>query len=175
MTAVEGPGTRRRRGPARWAAIVLVALLIACPIAIVASAALDRPATTVSAETEIAADTAAIWATLIDFGAYESWNPFVVSASRTSDAEGKLTAHLLIGDQEHTKEAAITIFHPERKLRWRSRVLLPGLRDEELEVILRPVTDGRVLARLKYRSRVCSRPLRTTTAAGKGSRRWRRR
>ena len=67
--------------------------------------------------------------------------------------------NVLVGDEQHTKESTITIFHPERKLRWQSRLLLPGLRDEEVEVILDPIADGRVRARLQYRTEGLLAPL----------------
>jgi hypothetical protein len=160
MTTGAEPGTRQRRFRlARWAAVGLLALAIACLIAIVASAATDRPVTMVGAQTEIAADKATVWATLIDFGAYETWNPFVVKATGATEAGGKITMNVLVGDELHTKESTITIFHPERKLRWQSRVLLPGLRDEEVEVILDPIADGRVRARLQYRTEGLLAPL----------------
>jgi hypothetical protein len=160
VTAVAVPPEARRRPRlARWALILLVALAVAIPLAIVASAATDRPVMTVGARTEIAADKATVWATLIDFGAYADWNPFVVSASRARDVEGKITMTVLVGDERHTKESTITIFHPERKLRWGSRLLLPGVRDEELEVIIDPISEDRVLARLQYRTEGLLTPL----------------
>jgi hypothetical protein len=160
LTTVAAPATRPRRFRlARWAAIGLLALAIACSIAIVASAATDRPVMMVGAQTEIAADKATVWATLIDFGAYETWNPFIVKATRATDVEGKITMHVLVGDEEQTKESTITIFHPERKLRWQSRLLLPGLLDEEVEVILDPIAEGRVRARLQYRTEGLLAPL----------------
>jgi hypothetical protein len=157
MTATDEPARRRRA--ARWAGIGLVVLAFAVPIGIAASAALDAPSTTVTAETEISADKAVVWATLVDFGAYDTWNPFVVEASRSAGVEGLLTTELRVGEDERTLESSITVYNPERKIRWRSRLVVPGLRDEELEVILEPIDRNRLRARLAYRAEGLLAPL----------------
>jgi hypothetical protein len=115
-------------------------------VALGASAVLDRPARVVSLSATVDARKPEVWAALTDFAAYDEWNPFLREAS--GEAREGSTLHLeavLPGHDPESLDAEVLIAHPDRKLRWQDRLVLPGVRDWEYEFILEPLENGRVL------------------------------
>jgi hypothetical protein len=49
------------------------------------------------------------------------------------------------GHGRQSLDATVLVAHPDRKLRWQDRLVLPGLRDWEYEFVLEPLGDGRTL------------------------------
>ena len=145
------PGTVSRPARVGMTAAVLAVLLVVA--ALVASAALDRPAEVSAAEVTIGAPVAVVWAVLTDLEAYPEWNP-VVTRARGTLAEGETLEleYVRADGGRETIEVEVTILREERKLRWRRRLLLPGLRDQELEVVLEPMGGEQtaVSARSRY-------------------------
>jgi len=124
---------------------VLAGVLALLALAVLASAALDRPSKTIESEVTVEASPETIWRILTDFESYERWNPLVIKA----DGDARLGAELDIAleppdsdRQELSPE--ITVLRPNRKLAWMSRELMPGVADREYEVILEPLGDERV-------------------------------
>jgi len=80
----------------------------------------------------------------MDFGSYSDWNPYMpsvrgrVAVGRTLDIRLEPP-----GDDARKIEATVFVFKPPRKLRWQSRLLAPGLRDLEYEVIVAPLGPNR--------------------------------
>jgi hypothetical protein len=131
----------RRRPALRIGGLVLTGLIALVIVAIVVSAATGRPSKAANADTIVDAPKQAVWATLVDLGAYDEWNPVITSA-RGVVAEG---AGLDLrfergGEPAQGVEVELVIVRDERKLRWMYRLLVPGLRDVELEILLEP--DG---------------------------------
>jgi hypothetical protein len=119
-----------------------LALLV---LAVLASAALDRPSKTIESEVTIDASRETVWRILTDFDAYSRWNPLMTAA----EGDARLGEHIQVDLQPPGSDAQklspeIMVLRPERKLRWMSRQLLPGLGDREYEVILEPLGGGRV-------------------------------
>lgn len=84
--------------------------------------------------TEIGIDAAAarVWAVLLDFARYPEWNPFVRSISGEAVVGARLRVRI------EPKGGKAMAFRPtvlrattNEELRWRGRVLLPGLFDGE--------------------------------------------
>ena len=81
---------------------------------------------------EIAAPPARVWRVLSDFPGYPRWNPFVRSIS----GEPEVGASLIVtleppGGRPMRFRPVIVAFEPERELRWKGKLLIPGLFDGE--------------------------------------------
>ncbi len=126
--------------------------LFALGLAIMASAALDRPSKTIQSEVTIDAPVETIWRILTDFENYERWNPLQTSVRGDARLGAKVDLALSPPHGE-TEEYSpeITILRPNRKLAWMSRQVVPGISDREYEVILTPV--GENLVRVDFHKR----------------------
>jgi hypothetical protein len=122
-------------------------------VAVGASAALDAPSRTATTETIVDAPREVVWNVLMDFEAYGEWNPLMPSVEGTAEVGETLDIHLTPpGGPDRDLEAKVYVFKPPRKLRWQSRLLVPGLRDLEYEVIVAPLGPNRaeVTQRARY-------------------------
>jgi hypothetical protein len=147
-------------------AVALVALLVfLAGCAVLASAVLDRPASTVRQEMVVAAPRMRIWRLLTNFEQYERWNPYVVQARGDARIGNQLTFGTEKGDE---LEPEVMDVKSQRKLRWRTRRLAPGILDEEQTFRIIPVGDGRF--RLVYEGRIegVLAPFSDTTAREQG-------
>jgi hypothetical protein len=124
-------------------AVVLVMLLLA--LAVLASAALDRPSKTIQSEVTIGASKETVWGILTDFESYASWNPLMTEAEGEAQLGAEIELHLQPpGGEGQNLSPEITILRPDRKLAWMSRDVVPGVSDREYEVIIDELGDGRV-------------------------------
>lgn len=81
---------------------------------------------------EIAAPAERIWRILTDFPGYARWNPFVRSIS----GEAEIGASLIVsleppGGRPMRFRPVIVALEPEQELRWKGKLLIPGLFDGE--------------------------------------------
>lgn len=132
---------------------VVVAVAVIAVVAVGASAAFDAPSRTAATDTVIDAPRELVWRLLMDFDSYPEWNPFMQSVAGRA-AVGR-TLHIRLtppGADEQDVEGKIFVFRPPRKLRWQSRLLAPGVRDLEYEVIVAPLGPNRaeVIQRARY-------------------------
>lgn len=127
-------------------ALALLAALLALPaLALVASAALDRPSETIESEVTVDASVETVWSIVTGFEDYEQWNPFITKADGEARAGAEVDLELDPPDDgARDVKAEIVMFKPHHKLRMRSRLLAPGVLDREYEMILEPLEDGRV-------------------------------
>ena len=73
-----------------------------------------------------------VWTILTDFPAYPSWNPFIVSAYGKPAAGAWLEVHIQPpGKRALMFRPTVLVAEPDRELRWRGRLLMPGLFDGE--------------------------------------------
>ena len=81
---------------------------------------------------EIGATPEKIWEVLTDFPSFPDWNPFVryIEGSLRKGEKLRVTIHPP-GGSEMTFEPTVLKADPGRELRWRGRVLMPGLFDGE--------------------------------------------
>lgn len=72
-----------------------------------------------------------VWAILTDLDAYESWNPFIISAKRMSpilEQGARLEVHIKPPGKSASKFTPILeIFSPNKELKWRGSLPIPGL------------------------------------------------
>ena len=94
-------------------------------------------------EIEIRATPERTWAVLADFAAHPQWNPFV----RTIEGELKTGAKLTVsvkpeGGSGMTFRPTVLAVVPNRELRWRGRLLVPGLFDGEHYFLIQRLAAG---------------------------------
>lgn len=132
--------------------IALLVALIAL-VAVGASAALDAPSRTSTTETIIDAPREEVWGLLMDFESYPEWNPYMKTVQGRPGVGRRLDIRLQPdGGDARDIEAKVFVFKPKRKLRWQNRLLAPGVRDLEYEVIVAPLGPSR--AQVTQRARL---------------------
>lgn len=137
--------TRRVPRTVKVVVACLAGALFALAVAILASAALDRPSKTIQSEVTIDAPLETIWGILTDFESYERWNPLQTSVRGQPRLGAEI--ELAVAPPQSDTEAyspEITILRPNRKLAWMSRQVVPGISDREYEVILTPLGENLV-------------------------------
>jgi hypothetical protein len=132
--------------------VVLASVLGVLALVVVASLALDRPATTVDEEMVIHAPRRVVWRLLTDFDAYETWNPYVTAASGAARKDERIHLRLEARGQEPLEvDCDVQDVTERRKVRWRCRTYVPGLLDREHGFWVLPLRPGSV--RLVYHGR----------------------
>jgi hypothetical protein len=92
---------------------------------------------------DIAAPAARVWAVLMDFAAYPQWNPFIRRLAGTPAPGERLAVTLQPeGGQPMSFAPVVLACEPPRDLRWRGRVLLPGVFDGEHVFRIEPAGGG---------------------------------
>jgi hypothetical protein len=99
---------------------------------------------TISTAVEIDAPAARVWGVLVDLPAYREWNPFIVEASgRVAVGERLALRMALPGRTPMSVTPHLLVVAPERELRWKGRLGVPGLFDGEHAFVLSTLADGR--------------------------------
>ncbi len=87
---------------------------------------------TVTTAIDIAASPARVWQILTDFGANAEWNPFITAISGPLEVGRHLSIHVQPpGGKGMGFKPRVLAVEPERELRWKGRLLVPGLFDGE--------------------------------------------
>jgi hypothetical protein len=127
----------------RRLALIVVAILVVAAGIVLVSAATDRPSRTVTATAETTAPADVVWEILTDFERYSEWNPFVTSASGEAREGAEVALRIEPPGQDPSERTAeIVILRPAHKLRWQSRLLAPGIRDREVELVIAVTGPG---------------------------------
>lgn len=81
---------------------------------------------------EIAAPVERVWSLLIDFASHSRWNPFIRSIEGTLKVGGSLNVFVQPpGSNGMRFRPTVLAVEPNRELRWKGKLLLPGLFDGE--------------------------------------------
>lgn len=97
----------------------------------------------IATEIEIAAPADRVWAVLTDFSGYPRWNPFIRSVAGTLQEGATLTVHIQPpGAKAMRFRPRVLAVQPCRELRWKGRLLVPGLFDGEHQFWLQPTGAG---------------------------------
>ena len=92
----------------------------------------------------IAAPPSRVWAVLADTAAYPQWSPHMRLAGTL--VPGRVIEHVEIDGRDRTVfRPRLLAVRPDRELRWRGRLGVPGLLDAEHDFLLRPVGGGSVV------------------------------
>jgi hypothetical protein len=94
---------------------------------------------------EIQASPRRVWTILTDFAAYPGWNPFIPRISGQPAAGARLAVQIRPpGSRGMTFRPTVLAAEPDRELRWRGRLLLPGILDGEHAFLIEPAGDTTV-------------------------------
>lgn len=133
----------QRRG-LRAVVLAVGVLVVAAGVAIAVSALTDWPSKSAYSEIVVTAPRERVWDVITDLGAYPEWNPVVTQATgKLAEGESLEVELSESGGDSNAAELEVVIFRPMRKLRWQERLLVPGLRDREYEIIVAPAGEGR--------------------------------
>src|SRR2546430_10415714 len=95
-------------------------------------------------EIDIEAPPAAVWAVLTDMHSYSEWNPFMPHLAGELREGAKLEVRIEPpGGRAMTFKPTVLGVEPERELRWRGRLPLPGTFDPADTLPLPPPDDAR--------------------------------
>jgi len=87
-----------------------------------------------------------VWSLLTDFPEYHRWNPFITSVQGRPDVGKKLEVSIQpVGAKGMRFRPTVLAVEKHRELRWKGKLLLPGLMDGEHYFKLEPKPDGGVL------------------------------
>lgn len=79
-------------------------------------------------EIEIDAPAERVWAMLVDFAAYPSWNPFIVSLEGSLALDAPLVARMRPpGGRSMTFKPHVIAVEPNARFAWRGSLPIPGL------------------------------------------------
>src|SRR5262245_40340721 len=99
----------------------------------------------IQSEIEIAAAPERIWRVLTDFAAYSSWNPFIRNLSGQQTVGARLDVTIQPdGGSPMSFKPKLLVFEPQKELRWKGQVLMPGVFDGEHCFRLAETSPGRV-------------------------------
>ena len=101
---------------------------------------------------EIEAPPARVWQVLTDLRAYPEWNPFIVAAEGKLAVGETLSLQMALPGRDPVNiEPRLLVVEPERELRWKGQLFLPGLFDGEHAFRLTALDGGRT--RLEHSER----------------------
>jgi hypothetical protein len=80
-------------------------------------------------EMALAAPASEVWRWFTAFDSFPDWNPFIRKAEGTLRIGSKLDIRLRLGERIISFRPEVTALDPAREVRWKTRVLLPGLFD----------------------------------------------
>ena len=92
--------------------------------------------------TDIPAPTEEVWAVLTDTGSYAEWNPFIRKLEGPWARGARLAVAIKAGKREMSFRPPVLEYDEGRLIRWRGRLLLPGIVDGEHELRVEPLDTG---------------------------------
>lgn len=96
-------------------------------------------------EIDIKARASHIWEILMDFKAYPSWNPFIKRIAGKPRAGSRLDVTMEPpGGKPMRFTPKVLVVRPNRELRWKGKLYMPGLFDGEHSFIIEPAGTGSV-------------------------------
>ena len=99
---------------------------------------------TLHASTDIDAPAERVWRVVTDFARYPEWNPFIVRAAGEQRVGGRLELTITAPDvRAVTFRPRVLDLEPGRLIRWKGKLLIPGLFDGRHSLTVEPLDDGR--------------------------------
>jgi hypothetical protein len=92
--------------------------------------------------TDIPAPAEEVWAVLTDTGSYAEWNPFIRKLEGPWAPGARLAVAIKAGAREMGFRPTVLAYEEGRLIRWRGRLLLPGIVDGEHELRVEPLSDS---------------------------------
>ena len=115
-------------------------------------------------EVEIDATPECVWDVLLDFRAYQSWNPFLRYVGGTPKVGHRLEVRARpSGGHGMTFRPTVLAAERPRQLRWVGRLLIPGILEGDHRFVIEPLSKGGARLHQSERFRgIFSRLLRRT-------------
>ncbi len=99
----------------------------------------------VRTEIEINAPANVVWSILSDFDAVAEWNDFIRHLEGDSTVGSKLVVEIWLADRKPmTFKPRLLAYEANSELRWKGRLLMPGVFDGEHSFVIEPIDDNRV-------------------------------
>jgi hypothetical protein len=99
---------------------------------------------TLHASIDIDAPAERVWRVVTDFARYPEWNPFIVRAAGEQRVGGRLELTITAPDvRAVTFRPRVLDLEPGRLIRWKGKLLIPGLFDGRHSLMVEPLDDGR--------------------------------
>ena len=99
---------------------------------------------TLHASIDIDAPAEQVWRVVTDFARYPEWNPFIVRAAGEQRVGGRLELTITAPDvRAVTFRPRVLDLEPGRLIRWKGKLLVPGLFDGRHSLMVEPLDDGR--------------------------------
>jgi hypothetical protein len=99
---------------------------------------------TLHASIDIDAPAERVWRVVTDFARYPEWNPFIVRAAGEQRVGGRLELTITAPDvRAVTFRPTVLDLEPGRLIRWKGKLLIPGLFDGRHALMVDPLDDGR--------------------------------
>lgn len=122
------------------ALVIVIALYAAAVIA--ANTSITQRS--IHTEVEIDAPASTVWQVLTDFEAYPEWNPFIRQINGTAATGDQLTVKMVAGKTAVTFSPTVLAVQPERELRWKGILLMPGIFDGEHAFVIEVLGENKV-------------------------------
>jgi hypothetical protein len=88
----------------------------------------------------IAAPAHEVWRWFTDFESFPRWNPFIRKAEGALSVGSRLHIRLRLGERIISFRPEVTKLEPAREVRWKTRVLVPGLFDVDRRFAIDPTS-----------------------------------
>lgn len=95
-------------------------------------------------EIEIQASPETVWQILTDLAKYPEWNPLITHAIGKAEVGVRVDITIPSGSKEMILHCTVIKAEPNRELRWRYHVILPGLFRGEHSFSIEPMGTNRV-------------------------------
>jgi hypothetical protein len=91
-------------------------------------------------EAALAAPASEVWRWFSNFESFPDWNPFIRKADGSLRVGAKLHIRLRLGERLLSFRPEVTAVEPAREVRWKTRVLVPGLFDVDRRFVIDPTS-----------------------------------
>ena len=95
-------------------------------------------------EIEIQASPDKVWQVLTNLDKYPDWNPLIHRATGTAKVGEKVDIAVSSGSKEMTLHCTVVKVEPNKELRWKYHVILPGLFRGEHSFTIEPTGKNKV-------------------------------
>lgn len=82
---------------------------------------------------------------MIDFKAYQEWNPFIRKVDGTARQGNRISAKIHLGNRTMTFRPTVLVVDPNKELRWLGHLFIPGMFDGEHSFTIKPLNENQVL------------------------------
>lgn len=97
---------------------------------------------TIEHVTDIPASPATVWQVLTETDHYGEWNPFITDMSGRLAVGERVTVTIRPGERSMTFRPTVLAVEERSLIRWRGRLLVPGIFDGVHELRLEPMPQG---------------------------------